>query len=396
MSDLIRRAKKAKTLVGDSSLPKWQRLSQGLHAFAGLELTGIPEHTREGFEADLVAVNRELSRYPLETEEDYQIISDADLQLMLDLVDVAASRAIAAELDRIVNEFDAGDNKLPVDTIQEVREHRDLMVPRLIELLREVTSAARDGDIRDGNAHFFAIFLLTEFKAKEAFPAILEVFSLPGDLPFDLFDDAVTSTFARILAQFAGDRPELLDTLIADRQLNEFVRWEAAQCYLYLVRDGRLQRDEAVLRLQNHLRRTIEKGDEEIIGGLICVLNSFLPKEAIEDIEEAYRLGLVESVLIDIQDVERSIAEGEAWFRKELEHCPDTGIPDTIEELRHWAAFSEEPARRRVPPPHFSASRETNELVPETAPTRSQRIGRNEPCICGSGKKYKKCCGART
>ncbi|GAE88573.1 protein export cytoplasm protein SecA ATPase RNA helicase [Acetivibrio straminisolvens JCM 21531] len=24
----------------------------------------------------------------------------------------------------------------------------------------------------------------------------------------------------------------------------------------------------------------------------------------------------------------------------------------------------------------------------------SNKIGRNEPCICGSGKKYKKCCGA--
>ena len=23
----------------------------------------------------------------------------------------------------------------------------------------------------------------------------------------------------------------------------------------------------------------------------------------------------------------------------------------------------------------------------------SERIGRNEPCPCGSGKKYKKCCG---
>ncbi|MFN3455543.1 MAG: SEC-C metal-binding domain-containing protein [Pseudobdellovibrio sp.] len=22
------------------------------------------------------------------------------------------------------------------------------------------------------------------------------------------------------------------------------------------------------------------------------------------------------------------------------------------------------------------------------------KIGRNEPCACGSGKKYKKCCGA--
>lgn len=25
---------------------------------------------------------------------------------------------------------------------------------------------------------------------------------------------------------------------------------------------------------------------------------------------------------------------------------------------------------------------------------REEKIGRNEPCICGSGKKYKKCCGA--
>ncbi|HCS75454.1 MAG TPA: hypothetical protein DIW17_16465 [Clostridiales bacterium] len=23
------------------------------------------------------------------------------------------------------------------------------------------------------------------------------------------------------------------------------------------------------------------------------------------------------------------------------------------------------------------------------------KIGRNEPCPCGSGKKYKKCCGAQ-
>ena len=28
------------------------------------------------------------------------------------------------------------------------------------------------------------------------------------------------------------------------------------------------------------------------------------------------------------------------------------------------------------------------------APLRSQKVGRNDPCPCGSGKKYKKCCGA--
>jgi uncharacterized protein len=27
-------------------------------------------------------------------------------------------------------------------------------------------------------------------------------------------------------------------------------------------------------------------------------------------------------------------------------------------------------------------------------PVRSQRVGRNDPCPCGSGKKYKRCCGS--
>jgi SWIM/SEC-C metal-binding protein len=27
-------------------------------------------------------------------------------------------------------------------------------------------------------------------------------------------------------------------------------------------------------------------------------------------------------------------------------------------------------------------------------PIQSQKIGRNDPCPCGSGKKFKKCCGA--
>jgi SEC-C motif-containing protein len=31
-------------------------------------------------------------------------------------------------------------------------------------------------------------------------------------------------------------------------------------------------------------------------------------------------------------------------------------------------------------------------LVSETAGTEQARIGRNAPCPCGSGKKYKKCC----
>ena len=30
----------------------------------------------------------------------------------------------------------------------------------------------------------------------------------------------------------------------------------------------------------------------------------------------------------------------------------------------------------------------------ETVRREEPKIGRNDPCSCGSGKKYKKCCGA--
>ena len=30
---------------------------------------------------------------------------------------------------------------------------------------------------------------------------------------------------------------------------------------------------------------------------------------------------------------------------------------------------------------------------PKRAPAKSQKIGRNDPCFCGSGKKYKNCHG---
>lgn len=33
-------------------------------------------------------------------------------------------------------------------------------------------------------------------------------------------------------------------------------------------------------------------------------------------------------------------------------------------------------------------------ITPKPEPARVEQIGRNDPCPCGSGKKYKKCCSA--
>jgi uncharacterized protein len=38
--------------------------------------------------------------------------------------------------------------------------------------------------------------------------------------------------------------------------------------------------------------------------------------------------------------------------------------------------------------------RNTSRKLPRREPVRSTKVGRNDPCPCGSGKKFKKCCGA--
>ena len=44
--------------------------------------------------------------------------------------------------------------------------------------------------------------------------------------------------------------------------------------------------------------------------------------------------------------------------------------------------------------PYFGKDEEDEDDEDTSKPVTSVKIGRNDPCPCGSGKKYKKCCGA--
>jgi uncharacterized protein YecA (UPF0149 family) len=55
-------------------------------------------------------------------------------------------------------------------------------------------------------------------------------------------------------------------------------------------------------------------------------------------------------------------------------------IDDAEKEMSWWACF-EENKHRKV------------KLGWDTPIRKAPKVGRNEPCPCGSGKKFKKCCG---
>ncbi len=71
----------------------------------------------------------------------------------------------------------------------------------------------------------------------------------------------------------------------------------------------------------------------------------------------------------------------------------DAGLPDPGDEVRDEGDESDEPwpefGGNVLPSPEYR--READEPPPPL--TAGPKVGRNEPCPCGSGKKYKKCCG---
>jgi len=57
---------------------------------------------------------------------------------------------------------------------------------------------------------------------------------------------------------------------------------------------------------------------------------------------------------------------------------------DWLYELPEWEAIFDEEKRKEL----YMEQKKSGTIV------KGDKIGRNDPCPCGSGKKYKKCCGA--
>src|SRR4051812_32061431 len=93
----------------------------------------------------------------------------------------------AEDIDSIINELAKTHDRLPVEAIQAARRHKEQIIPRLIQGVYHLARAWKPDTTPVGNLAFFALYLLTEFRAKEGLPAILEAISLPDEGPFDLF-----------------------------------------------------------------------------------------------------------------------------------------------------------------------------------------------------------------
>ncbi len=308
-----------------------------------------------------------------------------------------AEESLGLEPDEIITELDVPFRMLPVPAIRAAQECRDRIIPGLVQLIERDVQLIREGGKRERNGGFFAFFLLIEFRAAEALETILQVASLPDDLPLDLYGDAIHKALPHAVPAMADQRLDDILGMIRNIEVNQYVRWAFQKGLVHLFVAGLRSREEIVGHLRTILIEAIENKDYGAILASVRSLHDLFPEEAYDDIKRAYDLRFVDTFFICLGDVDRQLARGRNRVLRQLREEP-AYIKDTVEMLRGWVAFrpkEPKPTVEKTQPTHSPQYLPTSD--PKLTPIKRDdetRVGRNEPCPCGSGKKFKKCCGS--
>ena len=292
------------------------------------------------------------------------------------------------ETQQILRELEKATGRFPRAAVEAAVMRREEITPELLRILRESTERAVERDAEDDYmAHLYAMFLLAQFRETRAYPLVVDFASLPGELPHSLCGDFITEDLGRVLASVCGGELGGIQSLIENEAVDEWVRGAALSSLVTLVAVGQKSREEIVSYFGQLFRGKLERQFSHAWNELVSCAADLYPAELINDIERAYEDDLVEPGYIGWADVNDDLARGKELTLARLEdNSRHRLVEDTVREMEWWACFRENRRTRTPPPTARGASPPIKRDRPKT--------GRNEPCPCGSGKKFKKCCGA--
>ena len=307
------------------------------------------------------------------------------------------------------------------DEIICIRQHKDEAIPELLEIVALSIAEHKklQGEWHEGlKYHFYAMYLLAEFGAREAFPLFAEILELDIRVSDIIIGDLLTESMGSLLASVAGESDiDLIKAIVENTVLDPYQRGAAINALIVLCVRGIYSRYDLIAYL-GYLFEAY-RGDPEFLG---IVGNSCYDISAKEHypiiLDMYYEIGMDDSFGTKETFIkENPILTNEevlANLSKEPLFMP---ITDTIDSMSWWAGFKREDYYESEEQKNYRISfinavknsifgtfdNEADKVSVETPLAtgkqygnqpivKGAKIGRNAPCPCGSGKKYKKCC----
>ena len=296
-------------------------------------------------------------------------------------------------VDTAIQAFASAEYELPREAMQWTLDNWEEAAPGLLRMVEQFTSGADRPD-EAASTVFFALHLAGEKRDTRTFPLLCRL-AQDSEAIDAALGDGTTTTFKRILiSTYNGDLAALKE-LIEAPEADEFVRAGALEVLAYLTVTGRIPEKETHTYLLQ-LYDTLEPQHESFAWSGWVMAIELLGLEALSDVvRQAFKRGLIDPMVMDYDHFRRDLGRTLADPTRMVGFQRDkTGpLEDAIGELSSWYAFSDAAKRDQE---RRSTGIEGLRLplaetpLPIVDPFKG--IGRNDPCPCGSGKKFKKCC----
>ena len=263
--------------------------------------------------------------------------------------------------------------------------------------------------LNDDETYFplHALYLLKEINAEESLPAVLELLRQPEDLLDHWLGDTLSENLWQVVYTLGFNQVNKLGEFLKEPLNYVFARSTVSSALSQMTLHHHEKRDTIIATfkdvtdffIRNKTNTTI--ADDTMIGLMIGDIIEFNGKELIPEIKALFAEDLVdESVIDDLDGILNEldeIPEGEfnEAFKKPLQNYFEIKA-----ELASWAAnddYDEEDTDDHYDDWEEVEADDDNTQYFYTGDKpfirATPKVGRNEPCPCGSGKKYKNCHG---
>jgi hypothetical protein len=288
----------------------------------------------------------------------------------------------------------AESERLPLDAIRQCLARRDEMVPIFLDILADYEAARSTIDDRE-DALFLIVHILGELGEQRAFAPLMDLLEEDAERLEAVLGDAITETLPNVLISVFDGNTDRLLRVMNNLQVKDIHRFGVFQVWAYLVAAGRIDRAEAERYLTSCFETLQPQGMDYVWTAWVETITYLGFSGLKELVRKAFDLGRIEPMSILFKEFE-DLLERRLRSDDPMASLKKDGIypfTDTIGVLSKWHSFSEEYLRRK------KDAEEVEDFgwlppVPVTNPivNPDRHVGRNDPCPCGSGKKFKKCC----
>ncbi len=267
---------------------------------------------------------------------------------------------------------------------------RETMVPIFVDLIDRL-GIQPIADMKDDEViALIPIFhMLGEWRDRRAYLTLVHLLRQPTRTLDYLLGDAVTETSFRVMAGiFDGDLQPLFEA-VEDPNADEFSRSSLMSALVLIAQLHPVHRATIEDYFRTFCSRCPEVPSDVLIGWMDSIADLGL-EDMSEDVRRVFEKGLIPEDYCDFGHFLEYLqatrdADGvpaNRRYRKSL-------ITDAVDELSKWHCYSDAffDNKKRKVSNDLRVAPWTETFMHSKAP-----VGRNDPCPCGSGKKYKKCC----